>query len=112
MERRCWQESFDWARQWYALAFVDYLDPKVPHAKELLGVRLVLWKDAEGHWRCFEDKCPHRLAPLSGLDLVHSAFESGRAFGSTQCHAGLCLCFTIARSTFDFLTCRGPHRAI
>jgi hypothetical protein len=80
MERSCWQDSYDWARQWYALAFVDYLDPKVPHAKELLGVRLVLWKDGEGRWRCFEDKCPHRLAPLSGLDLVHSAFESGKSF--------------------------------
>ncbi|KAK9909088.1 hypothetical protein WJX75_006990 [Coccomyxa subellipsoidea] len=59
------KDSYDWARQWYALAFVDYLDPKVPHSKELLGVRLVLWKDGEGRWRCFEDKCPHRLAPLS-----------------------------------------------
>ncbi|EIE25095.1 Rieske-domain-containing protein, partial [Coccomyxa subellipsoidea C-169] len=41
------------------------LDPKVPHPKELLGMRLVLWRDAQGVWRCFEDKCPHRLAPLS-----------------------------------------------
>ncbi|CAL8461939.1 g1470 [Coccomyxa elongata] len=65
MQEQIPQESFDWARQWYALSFVNYLDPKVPHPKELLGVRLVLWRDAEGAWRCFEDKCPHRLAPLS-----------------------------------------------
>lgn len=60
------QDTFDWERQWYPLGFVSYLDPRVPHAKELLGVRLVLWRDAGGTWRCFEDKCPHRLAPLSG----------------------------------------------
>jgi hypothetical protein len=25
----------------------------------------VLWADASGQWRCFEDRCPHRLATLS-----------------------------------------------
>jgi hypothetical protein len=60
------QGTLDWTRQWYALSFVDYLDPKKPHKRELLGVRLVLWRDSRGLWRCFEDKCPHRLAPLSG----------------------------------------------
>ena len=58
--------AYDWAKQWYPLAFVEDLDPKVPHAMELLGQRLVLWRDAEQQWRCFQDKCPHRLAPLSG----------------------------------------------
>ena len=43
---------------------------QVPHAKELLGVRLVLWRNAQGAWSCFEDKCPHRLAPLSGMLLL------------------------------------------
>lgn len=38
----------------------------MPHPKELLGVRLVLWRNAQGAWSCFEDRCPHRLAPLSG----------------------------------------------
>jgi phenylpropionate dioxygenase-like ring-hydroxylating dioxygenase large terminal subunit len=26
----------------------------------LLGMRLVLWQDKQGGWRCFEDMCPHR----------------------------------------------------
>jgi phenylpropionate dioxygenase-like ring-hydroxylating dioxygenase large terminal subunit len=26
----------------------------------------VLWRDAQQQWRAFEDRCPHRLAPLSG----------------------------------------------
>lgn len=57
--------TYEWAKQWYPLAFVEDLDPKVPHAMELLGQRLVLWRDAQERWRCFQDKCPHRLAPLS-----------------------------------------------
>ena len=30
-------------------------------------MRLVLWRNAQGTWSCFEDRCPHRLAPLSGM---------------------------------------------
>ncbi len=60
------EAKFDWAKQWYPVAFVDDLDPLKPHSIELLGKRLVLWRDAEKRWRTFEDKCPHRLAPLSG----------------------------------------------
>jgi len=26
---------------------------------------LVLWRDGSGKWRCFENACPHRAAPLS-----------------------------------------------
>lgn len=58
--------QFDFTRQWYPLAFVEDLDPGRPHAAELLGKRLVLWRDAAQQWRAFEDRCPHRLAPLSG----------------------------------------------
>ncbi|EIE25056.1 hypothetical protein COCSUDRAFT_46572 [Coccomyxa subellipsoidea C-169] len=65
VEREVEQETYDWAKQWYPLAFVEDLDPKVPHPVELLGERLVLWRDADKQWRCFQDKCPHRLAPLS-----------------------------------------------
>jgi hypothetical protein len=59
-------QPFQWAKHWYPVAFVDNLDPKVPHPVQLLNQRLVVWCDAQGEWRCFEDKCPHRLAPLSG----------------------------------------------
>ena len=65
------EDRFDWARQWYPVAFVDDLDPTKPHPIELLGKRLVLWRDAQKHWRTFEDKCPHRLAPLSGMQPLH-----------------------------------------
>ncbi len=32
---------------------------------DLLGMSLVVWADSKGQWHCMEDKCPHRLAPLS-----------------------------------------------
>ena len=55
--------QFSWTRQWYPLAAVDDLDDTRPHAAQLLGMRLVLWRDAGGDWRCFEDLCPHRRVP-------------------------------------------------
>ena len=30
----------------------------------LAGKELVIWRDAEGQWRCFQDKCPHRCTAL------------------------------------------------
>ena len=52
-------------KQWYPLVVVDMLDEKKPHPVSLLGERLVVWKDGQGEWRVFEDRCPHRAAPLS-----------------------------------------------
>ncbi|MBD2777591.1 Rieske 2Fe-2S domain-containing protein [Iningainema tapete] len=57
--------TFQWTKQWYPVAVVEFLDPSCPHAMQLLGKDIVLWRDGTGKWRCFEDFCPHRLAPLS-----------------------------------------------
>jgi phenylpropionate dioxygenase-like ring-hydroxylating dioxygenase large terminal subunit len=59
------KETFQWTKQWYPVAVVDFLDPSRPHAMQLLGKDIVLWRDGSSKWRCFEDFCPHRLAPLS-----------------------------------------------
>ncbi|NEP11404.1 MAG: Rieske 2Fe-2S domain-containing protein [Symploca sp. SIO2C1] len=59
------EETFQWTKQWYPLAVVEFLDPSRPHKIQLLGKELVLWRDGSGQWACFEDACPHRLAPLS-----------------------------------------------
>ncbi|MEL6604925.1 MAG: Rieske 2Fe-2S domain-containing protein [Cyanobacteria bacterium J06614_10] len=56
---------FQWTKQWYPMAAVACLDPQKPHAMQLLGKNVVLWRDGTQTWRCFEDACPHRLAPLS-----------------------------------------------
>lgn len=56
---------FVWKDHWYPVSLIEDLDPSVPTAFQLLGRELVLWKDNQGEWRVFLDKCPHRLAPLS-----------------------------------------------
>ncbi|KAK1604873.1 hypothetical protein QYE76_028546 [Lolium multiflorum] len=59
-------ERVDWLDQWYPFAPVFDLDPGAPHGKTVLGLRVVAWHDrAVDEWRVFDDKCPHRLAPLS-----------------------------------------------
>ena len=57
--------NFNWEKQWYPVAVIDLLDTTKPHPTQLLGVDIVVWKDGDGKWSVFEDKCPHRLAPLS-----------------------------------------------
>ncbi|GFR42568.1 hypothetical protein Agub_g3466, partial [Astrephomene gubernaculifera] len=70
-------QPFPWFSHWYPVAVLSDLDPRRPHATHLLGIPLALWRDAQGQWRAVEDRCPHRLAPLS----------EGRveADGSLQC---------------------------
>lgn len=60
-------EAYSFTKQWYPVAIVAELDPARPHSVELMGRRLVLWRDDSAEWQCFEDRCPHRLAPLSGF---------------------------------------------
>ena len=59
------KHSFQWTKQWYPVAVIEYLEPSRPHAIQLLGRSLVLWRDHQEQWHCFEDACPHRLVPLS-----------------------------------------------
>ena len=58
-------EQFQWTKQWYPVAVVEFLDSSRPHAIQLLAKNLVLWRDGDKQWRCFDDVCPHRLVPLS-----------------------------------------------
>ncbi|KXZ51963.1 hypothetical protein GPECTOR_11g86 [Gonium pectorale] len=58
-------ETFPWFEHWYPVAVLADLDPRKPHAAHLLGIPLALWRDKSGTWHAVEDKCPHRLAPLS-----------------------------------------------
>jgi phenylpropionate dioxygenase-like ring-hydroxylating dioxygenase large terminal subunit len=57
---------FDWAEAWYPVAYVEDLDRQRPTRFTLLERGIVIWWDPQAStWRVFEDKCPHRLAPLS-----------------------------------------------
>jgi len=67
--------AFAWERAWYPVAVAADLEADRPHAVALLGRELVLWRDAAGAWRCFEDRCPHRAAPLSQGRLERGALQ-------------------------------------
>lgn len=59
-------DRFDWAEAWYPVAYLDDLDPAQITRFTLLERGIAIWWDPNGSaWRVFEDKCPHRLAPLS-----------------------------------------------
>lgn len=105
-------EQFQWTKQWYPVAVVEYLDPEKPHALKLLGRDIVVWNDGRiegatatsrrsergkrqrtgGAWRAFEDACPHRLAPLSEGRVEETgellcAYHAWRFDGAGACTA-------------------------
>ncbi|KAK3205883.1 hypothetical protein Dsin_019929 [Dipteronia sinensis] len=58
--------KFSWRDHWYPVSLIEDLDQKLPTPFQLLGRDLVLWFDNNTkEWVAFDDKCPHRLAPLS-----------------------------------------------
>lgn len=59
-------KKFDWNAHWYPVAVVADLDIRVPTAVTILARDLVVWWDRNGKsWQVWDDRCPHRLAPLS-----------------------------------------------
>jgi phenylpropionate dioxygenase-like ring-hydroxylating dioxygenase large terminal subunit len=57
---------FDCKEVWYPVHYIEDLDKSKPTPLTLLDRNLVIWWDQKAEcWRVFEDKCPHRLAPLS-----------------------------------------------
>ncbi|XP_062016009.1 protochlorophyllide-dependent translocon component 52, chloroplastic-like [Rosa rugosa] len=66
VENQTPDDKFDWYAHWYPLMPVCDLDKRVPHAKKVMGIDVVVWWDRnESAWKVFDDACPHRLAPLS-----------------------------------------------
>ena len=60
------EEKFNWLLQWYPVMPVCDLDKRIPLAKKVIGLDVVVWWDRnENAWKVFDDMCPHRLAPLS-----------------------------------------------
>ena len=82
--------TFQWTQQWYPISVVETLDPSRPHALKMLGKSVVIWRDAQQRWQCFEDACPHRLAPLSegrveADGTLLCAYHAWRFDGNGQC---------------------------
>ena len=58
--------KFDVLEAWYPIHYVDDLDKSKLTRFTLLNKDVVIWWDKQtSAWRVFEDKCPHRLVPLS-----------------------------------------------
>ena len=59
-------EKFDWYSQWCPVMPICDLDKRRAHVKKVIGLDVVVWWDRnEETWKVFDDRCPHRLAPLS-----------------------------------------------
>ena len=57
---------FDVKEAWYPIHYIQDLDRSKLTRFTLIGKDVLIWWDKQGScWRVFEDKCPHRLAPLS-----------------------------------------------
>ncbi|KAL9650923.1 hypothetical protein ABK040_015026 [Willaertia magna] len=59
--------NLDMNKFWYPVCFSETIkksDTK-PHRFKLLGEPFVLFRNQNGKLECFEDRCPHRSAPLS-----------------------------------------------
>ena len=58
--------KFTWRDHWYPVSLIEDLDARVPTPFQLLGRDIVLWfSKSSNQWVALDDKCPHRLAPLS-----------------------------------------------
>lgn len=56
--------------RWYPVCKTIEIRQDRPYAAQVLGQKLVLWRDLDNQVQCIEDYCPHRGAPLS-LGEVH-----------------------------------------
>jgi len=50
---------------WYVASWAQDLAPEKPFAITILGEPIVIWRTAGGALHALEDRCVHRLAPLS-----------------------------------------------
>jgi len=50
---------------WYVAAWSHEIKTETPFAMTILGERVVIWRTASGALHALEDRCVHRLAPLS-----------------------------------------------
>ena len=59
-------DRFNWLEAWYPVFYVEDLDKSKPAKFTLLERDLVIWWDRHSSaWQAFDDRCPHRLVPLS-----------------------------------------------
>ncbi|XP_047952344.1 protein TIC 55, chloroplastic-like isoform X1 [Salvia hispanica] len=67
--------SYDWSEEWYPLYLTKNVPDDAPLGLTVFDKQVVLFKDGAGELRCYEDRCPHRLAKLSEGQLFDGRLE-------------------------------------
>lgn len=67
--------DYDWTQEWYPLYLTKNLPEDAPLGLTVFHKQLVLYRDGAGQLRCYEDRCPHRLAKLSEGQLIDGRLE-------------------------------------
>ncbi|XP_031279755.1 protein TIC 55, chloroplastic [Pistacia vera] len=67
--------DYDWTEEWYPLYLTKDVPDDAPLGLTVFDKQIVLYKDGNGELRCFQDRCPHRLAKLSEGQLVDGRLE-------------------------------------
>lgn len=67
--------DYDWTQEWYPLYLAQDLPDDAPLGLNVFDKQVVLYRDGNGHLRCYEDRCPHRLAKLSEGQLIDGRLE-------------------------------------
>jgi phenylpropionate dioxygenase-like ring-hydroxylating dioxygenase large terminal subunit len=62
--------------QWYIAGWSNEIGRK-PLARRIAGEPVVLWRTEAGKAVAFEDRCPHRLAPLSLGQIIGDTLQCG-----------------------------------
>lgn len=52
--------DYDWTEEWYPLYLTKDVPDDAPLGLTVFHKQLVLFRDASGQFRCYEDRCPHR----------------------------------------------------
>ncbi|XP_061368082.1 protein TIC 55, chloroplastic-like [Gastrolobium bilobum] len=67
--------DYDWTQEWYPLYLTQDVPDDAPLGLRVFDKQLVLFRDGNGEFRCYEDRCPHRLAKLSEGQLIDGRLE-------------------------------------
>ncbi|KAG9147948.1 hypothetical protein Leryth_003538 [Lithospermum erythrorhizon] len=67
--------KYDWTQEWYPLYLTKDVPDDAPLGLTVFDKQLVLYRDGNGEIRCYQDRCPHRLAKLSEGQLIDGRLE-------------------------------------
>lgn len=74
---------------WYVAAWSTEMEAGKPLAREIIGTPIVFWRDADGALVAMDNRCPHRLAPLSSGrfegDVVQCMYHGMRFSKTGEC---------------------------